>query len=64
MLDKKPPVAFISGGKVYRKDDDSTHLPMFHQIEGIYVDEKCKFCKPQRCDLSNNPLPIWQGCED
>ena len=33
MLDKKPPVAFISGGKVYRKDDDSTHLPMFHQIE-------------------------------
>ena len=28
MLDKKPPVAFISGGKVYRKDDDSTHLPL------------------------------------
>ena len=43
MLDKKPPVAFISGGKVYRKDDDSTHLPMFHQIEGIYVDENVSF---------------------
>ena len=35
MLEKKPPLAFISGGKVYRKDDDATHLPMFHQIEGI-----------------------------
>ena len=27
MLEKKPPIAFISGGKVYRKDDDATHLP-------------------------------------
>ena len=43
MLDKKPPFAFISGGKVYRKDDDSTHLPMFHQIEGIFVDENVSF---------------------
>ena len=32
MLENKPPFAFFSGGKVYRKDDDSTHLPMFHQI--------------------------------
>ncbi len=43
MLEKKPPLAFISGGKVYRKDDDSTHLPMFHQIEGIMVDENVSF---------------------
>ena len=43
MLNKKPPMAFISGGKVYRKDDDATHLPMFHQIEGIYVDEGVNF---------------------
>ena len=43
MLQKKPPLAFISGGKVYRKDDDATHLPMFHQIEGIYVDEEVSF---------------------
>ena len=43
MLDRKPPLAFISGGKVFRKDDDSTHLPMFHQIEGIYVDENVNF---------------------
>ena len=43
MLDSKPPIAFISAGKVYRKDDDATHLPMFHQIEGIYVDENVNF---------------------
>ena len=43
MLEKKPPLAFISGGKVYRKDDDATHLPMFHQVEGIYVDENVTF---------------------
>ena len=43
MLKKTPPLAFISGGKVYRKDDDATHLPMFHQVEGIYVDENISF---------------------
>ena len=43
MLEKRPPLAFISGGKVYRKDDDSTHLPMFHQIEGILVDKNISF---------------------
>ena len=43
MLEKKPPFAFISGGKVYRKDDDATHLPMFHQIEGMYVDKNVSF---------------------
>ena len=43
MLENDPPFAFISGGKVYRKDDDATHLPMFHQIEGIYVDDHITF---------------------
>ena len=43
MLDSAPPIAIVSGGKVYRKDDDSTHLPMFHQIEGIVVDEDISF---------------------
>tara|TARA_B100000795_G_scaffold165047_1_gene124163 strand:+ start:24322 stop:25047 length:726 start_codon:yes stop_codon:yes gene_type:complete len=45
MLEKKPPLAFISGGKVYRKDDDATHLPMFHQVEGIYVDKDVSFAQ-------------------
>jgi len=43
MLEKKPPLAYISGGKVYRKDDDATHLPMFHQVEGICVDKNINF---------------------
>jgi len=43
MLNSQPPLAFTSAGKVYRKDDDSTHLPMFHQVEGIYVDKEVTF---------------------
>ena len=43
MLERQPPIAFISGGKVYRKDDDATHLPMFHQVEGILVDQDVSF---------------------
>jgi phenylalanyl-tRNA synthetase alpha chain len=45
MLEKEPPLAFISGGKVYRKDDDATHLPMFHQVEGIFIDENVSFAQ-------------------
>ena len=43
MLNVSPPMAFTSSGKVYRKDDDATHLPMFHQVEGIYVDKNITF---------------------
>ena len=43
MQKRNPPFSFISAGKVYRKDDDSTHLPMFHQVEGIYVDKDVNF---------------------
>ena len=43
MLSAQLPMAICSSGKVYRKDDDATHLPMFHQIEGIYVDEDVNF---------------------
>ena len=45
MLETKPPIAFASAGKVYRKDDDSTHLPMFHQVEGIYINENVNFAQ-------------------
>ena len=43
MLKTQPPFAFTSAGKVYRKDDDASHLPMFHQVEGIYVDRDVTF---------------------
>lgn len=40
MKSLKPPMAFIAPGTVYRRDDDATHSPMFHQIEAFLVDEK------------------------
>ena len=43
MLKSSPPFALSSAGKVYRKDDDATHLPMFHQVEAIYVDQDVNF---------------------
>ncbi|MDL2316179.1 phenylalanine--tRNA ligase subunit alpha [Desulfovibrio sp. OttesenSCG-928-A18] len=40
MLERKaPPLAVIAPGKVYRRDSDITHTPMFHQIEGLLVDK-------------------------
>ncbi|RDI91458.1 phenylalanyl-tRNA ligase subunit alpha [Thermosipho africanus Ob7] len=39
MLERKPPLAIISPGRVFRRDYDSTHLPMFTQMEGLYVDK-------------------------
>jgi len=45
MLNTNPPLAFTSAGKVYRKDDDATHLPMFHQVEGIYLDKSVNFAQ-------------------
>lgn len=35
------PVWIIAPGKVYRRDDDATHSPMFHQVEGLLVDDHC-----------------------
>ena len=37
------PVKIIAPGKVYRRDDDATHSPMFHQIEGLAIDRKITF---------------------
>lgn len=39
MLARKPPLAVIAPGKVYRRDSDLTHTPMFHQVEGLMVDK-------------------------
>ena len=43
MLDSKPPLRIFSIGRVYRSDYDSTHTPMFTQIEGLMVEEKVGF---------------------
>ena len=38
-----PPLRMIAAGKVYRSDSDQTHTPMFHQVEGLLVDEHASF---------------------
>ncbi len=43
MEKQPPPVAVIAPGKVYRRDSDVTHTPMFHQVEGLLVDEGVTF---------------------
>jgi len=39
MEEQEPPVYIVIPGKVYRRDSDATHTPMFHQVEGLAVDE-------------------------
>jgi len=43
MLKMKPPIRFIAVGKVYRRDADVSHTPMFHQVEGLMVGEDVTF---------------------
>jgi phenylalanyl-tRNA synthetase alpha chain len=43
MKKQKPPIRVITPGRVYRRDSDMTHTPMFHQLEGLVVDEHCNF---------------------
>ncbi|RCU52621.1 MULTISPECIES: phenylalanine--tRNA ligase subunit alpha [Corallincola] len=42
---EKPPLRIISPGRVYRNDYDQTHTPMFHQVEGLMVDENVSFAE-------------------
>ena len=43
MENNQPPLKIISPGRVYRFDSDATHSPMFHQVEGLWVDEEVSF---------------------
>ena len=43
MEENAPPLKIISPGRVYRVDSDATHSPMFHQVEGLWVDENISF---------------------
>ncbi|MSR15959.1 MAG: phenylalanine--tRNA ligase subunit alpha [Gammaproteobacteria bacterium] len=40
MSERKPPLRIIAPGRVYRCDYDQTHSPMFHQVEGLFLDEQ------------------------
>ncbi|WP_255987873.1 phenylalanine--tRNA ligase subunit alpha [Chitinolyticbacter albus] len=43
MLNNQPPIKIVAPGRVYRVDSDATHSPMFHQMEGLWVDEGVSF---------------------
>lgn len=43
MQGRQPPIRVIAPGKVYRSDSDQTHSPMFHQVEGLLIDESASF---------------------
>ena len=47
MEKEKPPIKILSPGRVFRSDDDATHSPMFHQMEGLVVDEGITLCDLQ-----------------
>ena len=43
MENHQPPIKIIAPGRVYRVDSDATHSPMFHQMEGLWIDENVSF---------------------
>jgi phenylalanyl-tRNA synthetase alpha chain len=49
MESQKPPIRVIVPGRVYRCDSDMTHTPMFHQVEGLVVDEGITFANLKAC---------------
>jgi phenylalanyl-tRNA synthetase alpha chain len=49
MQSQQPPVRVICPGRVYRNDSDMTHTPMFHQVEGLVVDEGVTFANLKAC---------------
>ena len=52
----KPPIRMICPGRVYRKDLDATHLPMFHQLEALVVDEGISLA-----DLKGTCAAVWSA---
>lgn len=45
MEQQKPPIRIVCPGRVYRCDSDLTHSPMFHQVEGLLIDENVSFAQ-------------------
>ena len=51
MENKKPPIRIVAPGRVYRRDYDMTHTPMFHQIEGLVIDKSTNMGHLKGCLL-------------
>jgi phenylalanyl-tRNA synthetase alpha chain len=55
MLERRPPIKMICPGRVYRRDMDATHLPMFHQLEALVVGERVTMG-----DLKGTLEAVWR----
>ncbi len=55
MQSRRPPIKMICPGRVYRRDLDATHLPMFHQLEALVVGERVSMA-----DLKGTLTAVWQ----
>ncbi len=55
MESRRPPIRMICPGRVYRRDWDATHLPMFHQLEALVVDEEISMA-----DLKGTMASVWK----
>ena len=60
-----PPIKVIAPGRTYRVDSDATHSPMFHQVEGLWIDENISFADLKgvyteflRCFFENDALEV------
>ncbi|PPR46201.1 MAG: Phenylalanine--tRNA ligase alpha subunit [Alphaproteobacteria bacterium MarineAlpha5_Bin8] len=49
MLNSKPPIRIIVPGRTYRSDSDATHTPMFHQVEGLLIDNNSNMAHLKGC---------------
>ena len=66
---QEPPIYIVVPGSVYRRDSDATHTPMFHQLEGLAVDEDitlatsraCCSSSPARCSASEREVRLRSG---
>ena len=52
MMGQKPPIRVIIPGRTYRSDSDQTHTPMFHQVEGLWIDEAAHMGHLKGCLIS------------
>jgi phenylalanyl-tRNA synthetase alpha chain len=55
MESRKPPIKMVCPGRVFRRDFDATHLPMFHQLEALVVGENISMA-----DLKDTMLTLWR----
>ena len=60
MLAQKPPIYIIAPGRTYRSDNDATHTPMFHQVEGLVIDRGHP-SRPSQMDARDLPQGLFRA---